>query len=428
MRRDSRRLALVLAAAVLAGCPGGGGERPLRIGVVVDCTGIFRSLEDAELSGAALPLIERGARLTGRRAAEGLTPARVAGRRVEIVRGCTEASEFSTFTTELRRLAEREQVDVVVAAGVGADEIVLRDVARSHPRTLFVAVAHGPREATLIRPAPNLYRFVADHAQGVAGLASYAYHRLGWRRATVALGDWDAGWGARDAFVAEFCSLGGRITRPRAVPLFDPSGDDVERIPRDVDGVAVFATPFFGPTAFMRRLARRVGEPAREIVVGPGLVDDPALLATIAVRSTASSRVVGRLGRMHAYLRAFARVFPGVPARVAAGEPVSGYRDAMEAVLRALERAGGDAARLPAELAGLQRRPDRRPGAARRAPSGGRVDGARAHRRGRRRHAGAGGDDRGRGPVDRRALAAVGPAGHPAAACRPRREPPPWAG
>ena len=354
MRRELRLLGLVAAAALLAGCPGGEAP-PLRIGVIVDCVGIYRSLEAAELSGAALPLVERGARLEGRRLADGLSPARVAGRDVEIVRGCTEAFEFSTLTSELRRLAEREHTDVVVAAGNGVDEVVLRDVARDHPDTVFVAVAHGPREATLARPAPNLFRFAADHGQGVAGLADYAYHRLGWRRVAVVLGAWDTGWGGRDAFTAEFCALGGRVASHLAVPQFDPAGRDAERVPRDVDGVAVFASSFFGPAAFMRRLARRLGDPARRIVVGPGLVDDPALLRATgaSLAGVVGSSSVDR-ARMRAYLTAFAHAFPGVPSRVAGAEPVSGYRDAVEGVLRAFERAGGDPERLPAQLARLR--------------------------------------------------------------------------
>ena len=118
----------------------------------------------------------------------------VAGRRVELVRGCTEAFEFSTLTRELRRMTEVEHVDAVVAAGTGPDELVMRDVARGHPNVLFVPVVHGPREVTLREPTPNVLRFAADYGQGVAGLATYAYRRLGWRRAAVVLGNWDAGW------------------------------------------------------------------------------------------------------------------------------------------------------------------------------------------------------------------------------------------
>jgi hypothetical protein len=54
--------------------------------------------------------------------------------------------------------------------------------------------------------------------------------------------------------------------------------------------------------------------------------------------------------RMRAYLRDSARAFPGVPASIASNELVTGYRDAVEAILRGLERAEGNLERLPAEL------------------------------------------------------------------------------
>ena len=221
MRSDPRALRLLLAAALVvvaltAACSE---QPPLRIGVITDCTGIYRALEDAELSGASLPLIERGARLQGKRASDGIGPAEVAGRRVELVRGCTESLEFSTLTSELRRLAEREHVDVIVAGTIGPDEVIVREVARRYPHVLFVPVVRGPREVTLHRPAPNLYRFAADHGQGVAGLAHHAYHALGWRRVAIVAPGWDGGWSGRDAFTAEFCALGGRVDQPRRARL-----------------------------------------------------------------------------------------------------------------------------------------------------------------------------------------------------------------
>jgi ABC-type branched-subunit amino acid transport system substrate-binding protein len=334
---------------------GGGEEPPLRIGVIVDCVGVYRSLEDAELSSAALPLVERGARLRDRRAVDGLTPARVADRRVELVPGCTEVLEFSTLATELRRLVERERVDVVVAAVAGPDELVVRDVARKYPRVVFIPVAHGPREVTLHRAAPNLFRFSADYGQGVAGLATHAYRELGWRRVAIVLANWADGWSSRDAFAAEFCALGGSVRSQVAVDFFDPAGRDVAKLPRDVDGVAVFAAGFFGPAGFMRRLGRRVDEPGRRIVVGPGLTDDAALLRQTrgAIDGAVGSSNVEPL-QLRAYLRSFSRAFPGIDADLAASEQVSGYRDAVEAVLRALERADADVARLPSTLARLR--------------------------------------------------------------------------
>lgn len=362
MRPERLLVAVVVVAglALAAASCGGGGERPYRIGVIVDCTGLNRALEGPELSGAALPLLARGARLRGHGAVGGVTSATVAGRPVELVRGCTEVLEFSTLTEEVRRLAEVEHVDAIVAGTSGADEIVLRDAARRHPGVLFVAVAHGPREVTLDRPAPNLFRVAADHDQGVAGLATYAYRRLGWRRAAVVLTAWDEGWGARDAFVGEFCALGGRVVQQLGVASFDPSGADAEQVRRDVDGVAVLSSNLLGPDTFLRRLARRVGEPARRLLVGPGIAGDPALLAAAgpSLRGVVGSSYLPAPGDtgghgLEEYLGDHARAFPDAPAGLASSALVSGYRDAMEALLVSLGGAGGSPARVAAELARL---------------------------------------------------------------------------
>src|SRR5262249_49678193 len=144
---------------------------------------------------------------------------------------------------------------------------------------IFLPAVHGPREVTLDRPAPNLFRVDGDHEQGAAGLATYAYRELGWRRAAVAIGNWDTGWGERDAFVSEFCSLGGRVvSQPEGEPPFDPAGRDVADVPRNVDGVAVFAPQLFQPAGFLQRLAARFRNPGQHIVVGASVADDPTLL------------------------------------------------------------------------------------------------------------------------------------------------------
>jgi branched-chain amino acid transport system substrate-binding protein len=339
MRPDVRRIALALAAVTVLALGCGDSERRLRIGVIVDCVGINRSLGDAELSAAALPLVERGARVRGPLSEGGLTRPLIAGRRVELVRGCTEALEFSALAAEMRRLVEHEHVDVVLGAGTGPDEIAMRDVARLYPRVAFVPVVHGPREVTLRKTAPNLYRFSADQEQGTAGLASYAYRQLGWRRAAIVLANWDPGWSGRDTFVAEFCALGGTVTHQVAVDFFDPAGRDVARLPRHIDGVAVFVPKFFGPAGFLRRLAATSRDPARRIVVGPGVADDGDLLpATGGALAGAIASSATDPQRLRAYLRAFARAFPGIPPRVAGDTMITSYRDAMEAVVESVEQ------------------------------------------------------------------------------------------
>src|SRR5262249_55297269 len=204
-------------------------------------------------------------------------------------------------------------------------------------------------------PPANLFRFAGDWGQGVAGLGTYAYRTLGWRRAAVVLFDWDTGWGARDAFVAEFCSMGGRVTRQIELESFAPGGGDVAAVPRGVDGVAVFAPGIVEPGGFLTRLARRYADPSRHILVGPTIIDDPSLLSSTR---RALAGVVGASftdpPRLRAYLRRYARAFPGMPKDVAAGELVTGYRDALEALLSGLEAADGKAEALPGALSRLR--------------------------------------------------------------------------
>jgi hypothetical protein len=105
----------------------------------------------------------------------------------------------------------------------------------------------------------------------------------------------------------------------------------------------------------LKRLARRAAEPDREVVAGPALMDDATIL-----RDTSRARrgVVGSSyvdpPRMRTYLRGYSKAFPGTPAGIASVELVTGYRDAVEAILRALERAHGDTGRLSGELRRLR--------------------------------------------------------------------------
>jgi branched-chain amino acid transport system substrate-binding protein len=353
MRADrAAALALAVTALVVVGC--GADERPLRIGVVVDCVGVNRPFERAELAGAELPLVHRGARLHGGDPRAGIGPATIAGRPVELVTGCTELWEFSTLALAVRRLVEREHVDVVVAGASGPDGLTVRDVAALYPRVSFLLAVHAPREVTLRHRSANLYRVTGDQAQGVAGLGTYAYRALGWRRAAVAASTWDTGWTERDAFVAEFCALGGEVVAQMSRIGFDPDGRDVADVPRDVDGVAVFSPAAFGPEGFVARLARRLHDP-RRIVVGPSIADDPDLLRSMAgslAGATAGSFLpaVESSTALRSYLSAMRRTFPTIPSSTARNDLVLGYRTAVETVARAIEHADSRTSRLAPEL------------------------------------------------------------------------------
>jgi ABC-type branched-subunit amino acid transport system substrate-binding protein len=344
-------VALVLAVAAC----GASGERPLRVGVIVDCQGAYRALKDVELAGAQLPLIARGAERKGPEPGDGLTAARVDGRPVELVPGCSESGELSAVTQVARLLVERKHVDVVVEGGVfTVDGIVLREVARRYPRVLFVAAANGPREVTLAGPPASLYRVAADYGQGVAGLATYAYRKLGWRRIAIASEDWVAGWGAETAFVREFCSLGGRVVRRVPLAPGGPSNDPA-RVPRDVDGVAVLASRNAVTPEYLRGLARRVGAPTRRLVLGPEISGDADLLRETGASLrgvVGASYVPPDSPAVRSYVRSYGQANRGAPAAEALSPLVVSYRNAVEAVLQAFEHAHGDLSNDRRELRG----------------------------------------------------------------------------
>jgi branched-chain amino acid transport system substrate-binding protein len=361
MRADrAAALALAVTALVVVGC--GADERPLRIGVVVDCVGVNRPFERAELAGAELPLVHRGARLHGGDPRAGIGPATIAGRPVELVTGCTELWEFSTLALAVRRLVEREHVDVVVAGGpFSVDGIPLRDLARRYPDVAFVAAANGPREVTLQRPAANVYRVAPDLGQGVAGLATYAYRDLGWRRVALVMDDWVVGWNAETAFVREFCALGGRVVARVARSAPASPAAVVAGIPRRADGVAVLGSAMSMTPDVLGALARRG---SRTLLLGPDVIGDANLMRGVArldgVVAASYAPAAQASADVRAYLRAYAKAYPGAPAAQPRDTLVMGYRNAVEGVLEAFERVDGDLSdgrrRLRAQLGRLNTR------------------------------------------------------------------------
>jgi len=343
MRADLWRVARLLAVTALvvaaSGC--GGGEQPIRIGLLTDCRGTFSGYEDAALAGAELPLLNRGARLTNGTPSGGVSGARVAGREVELVRGCTEEGDYTILVDEARRLVELEGVDAIVGPFGQPDGLIVKELARRYPEVAFVP-AFGAQELTLRNPVSNVYVFDTDNAQDVGGLGAYAYNELGWRTAAVLTEDDPVGWYESAAFVAEFCSLGGRIAKS-VYAVFDPAA--AGRVPTDVDGVALLISSVLSSPEMIPRLVRRLGGERDRMVVGMWAVDDPGLARALGpldgvvgaswIPPAQSTRA------MREYRRAFVHAFPGLSGKLAEAPLVMAYHDSMEGVLRGLEDADG---------------------------------------------------------------------------------------
>ena len=334
-------LTITLTVALLLGAMQGctaPAWTPVRIGVLAECVGFFRNLRDAGLAGAEIPLLERGAALNGQLPSDGVTPATIAGRPVELLAGCTEGGEFSTLIEQTRVLIEEHQVDVVVGGTWPGDGLIMRELARKYPDTTFVVSTGGPREVTLGDTAPNLFRFAPDISQQVAGLGTFAFRDLGWRDAAVMAEDDESGWGGAAAFLAEFCSLGGRVTQlPIAVDLQPPSAIDA-------DGVALFSTQFGPPAASLAGFAADPASPATSLVLGPGVSADAGYLQAVPESLSGVVTVVPAPSAPAAgerYRATMARYYPGVPASGAMSPYVVQVHDAVEAVMLGLEATAG---------------------------------------------------------------------------------------
>ena len=277
----------------------------------------------------------------------------------QIVRGCTETSEFTVLVEEVRRLVETEGVDAVVGPISEADGLVMRDLARKYPEVIFIPVWSGAQELTLRHPAANVYRFDTDEAQDVAGLGSYAYRELGWRRAAV-VADPFVGWQEEAAFVAEFCALGGNVTARFYTPtdLGDPK---VARALRSADGVAALLWGgYFTGSDFLPALARTVGSPETRLVAGTYVLEDSNTLVPIAhqpagVVGGSSIPPADETPAMRRHRAAFSKAFPGLPPSYAETPLLLAFHDAMEGLLRGLDASEGDLSdgrrRLREELA-----------------------------------------------------------------------------
>lgn len=324
--------------------------KPFRIGILTDCYGAFNTVHDAAVASAELPLLARHGRLKGGTPSDGVQGAKVAGRPIELLQGCATGDD--ELIPAARRLVEEAGADVLVGPLFPQGGLVLRQYARLRPQTTFLIQPSDAPELTLNDPAPNVFRFVADAAQGVAGLGSYAYNTLGWRTAETIADDVPYGWAAASGFVAEFCALGGKVVEPRWVPFGTDPEALASQIPSSVDGVFLGnAVPVPG---FLARYASRRGDLAKHAVGSATVVADPRVVR-LAKGLVVASNVPFQSAAAAAYVAAFSKAFPRQPATGALNPLAFPYRDGVEAVLEALAQTGGKGGRrLQAALARLQ--------------------------------------------------------------------------
>ena len=341
MRRRVLTVFLAAVAVTASGC-GEAAKPPIRIGVLSVCQGAFAPFYDGSLVGAEVALIRRGGRPTGSAPDQGVHGVQIGGRDVELSFGCSDDSGERALA-EARRLVEEEKVDALVGPATSAGGTAVRDYARTKPHVAFVNGSSPALEVTMARPAPNVFRFNTNAVQWTAGLGTYAYRRLGWRSAVVVGEDFAYNYDESAGFIAEFCALGGHVTRRIWLPFgeMDPARF-AARIPRGADGHFLSFILPQDLLRFYRSAPSLHGALGSKLLLG-GAAGQTAGSGGLGSPSEGvvfgSAVPVGSTSRPWlSFVNDFGRAFPHVPFN-----PIApGYYNAMEATLRGLEAVDGD--------------------------------------------------------------------------------------
>jgi branched-chain amino acid transport system substrate-binding protein len=368
MRKSTSRIRLGSVAAVaaaamlaLAGCGGSNssssssGSGPtkaappakapagaIKIGVLTTCGGPFATFEAESLSGAKYALIkDAGGKAVGQGPQDQVSGAKVAGKPISISFGCSDATPDKAVS-EARRLVENVGVKILVGPLSGDEGVAVANYAKSVPDVTFVNGTSGAQSTTLSVKAPNFFRFGGDGAQWMAGLGTYAYKTLGWRKVAILGEDYSYPYTQAAGFVTEFTSLGGSVTAREWEPLTQSDwSSPVAQLPRDVDGVLLLTggtNTIAAEKAFIQ-----IGKDPGKYLLGGSSVMDPTsfTVGDKLVGLTGGSPVPlgGTSSDWTSYIDGFTKQFPKVP-----GDSLFTvlYYDGMEAVIQALTKVKGD--------------------------------------------------------------------------------------
>ncbi len=194
---------------------------PIKIAILSDCKGAFAAFYGADVGGAIQAFVEQtGAKVVNKNdPIKGMKGGSIAGHPIKLVGiGCSNDSADLAIS-ETKRLMEKLGADILIGPLSGDESIAVAKYAKAHPKKTFVNGTAGALDTTMIVRAPNFFRWNGDGAQWDAGTGWVAYNVLGWRKVDVMMDDYSFGWTSAAGFIAEFCALGGQVTKRVFPPL-----------------------------------------------------------------------------------------------------------------------------------------------------------------------------------------------------------------
>jgi branched-chain amino acid transport system substrate-binding protein len=325
---------------------GGGGT--IKVAFLSNCEGAFGSFFEPTASGFNQALIDKaGAKPASKKPSEGVTGATVAGKQIEIVGyGCSDSTADKAIE-ETRRLMEQEDADILVGPLSGDEGIAVANYAKEHPDKTFINGIAGAQDSTLKVQAPNFFRYHPDGAQWSAGLGDYAYNELGWKKAAIIGDDYSFPYTSLAGFVAEYCAIGGQITKRIWAPLGEKDYSSyISQIPDDVDGLYV-GIGGSGLINFVKQYRQQRGEIDTDRMMGNVFWDDPLVLKEVGnslIGGTTAAMTAGDSDdpEVKAYLQRLEDSYGKELAGLGPSVFTYGYYTAGQALVKALEEVNGD--------------------------------------------------------------------------------------
>lgn len=324
-----------------AAAPADAPEGAIKIGVLTTCGGPFATFEGQSFSGAKYALIDQaGGKADGTDPQDQVTGATVNGTPIAVSYGCSDATPDKAVS-EARRLVENVGVSILLGPLSGDEGVAVAEYAKSQPDVTFVNGTSGAQSTTLSVKAPNFFRFGGDGAQWMAGLGTYAYKTLGWKKIAILGEDYSYPYTQAAGFVSEFTSLGGEVAARSWVPLTQTDwSSPVAQLPRDVDGVLLLTGGT--NTVAAEKAFIQIGKDPGSFLLGGSSVMDPTSF-------TVGDQLDGLVGGSpvplgsdetdwKAYVDGFTKVFPDVdPQSLFTAQ----YFNGMQVILEALDKVGG---------------------------------------------------------------------------------------
>lgn len=195
--------------------------KAVRVAIMTDCKGAFAFGYDVDIGGAqtAFAQFAHGVTKSHAKPSAGMTGIHVGATPIQIVGyGCGNDT-VPVAVTETKRLMEKLNADVMVGPLSGDEAVYIANYAKAHPTKTFVIGTAGSQDPTMQIAPKNMFRYHGDGAQWNAGIGEIAYKKLGWRKAAIMMDDYSFGWTSGAGMIADFCAVGGQITKRVFPPL-----------------------------------------------------------------------------------------------------------------------------------------------------------------------------------------------------------------